>query len=126
MLNNIVDNLEQCGQQNIVHCCFHQARTGCSFFAVYVQSNNSPRFTFSLLSNDKTASTSSWRSSPDDSGFVSGLLTRTSDSVLDDLNSGDESGFSLNASVNKHNIREYCPRGEHPLDFEYVRNDDSA
>ena len=34
MLNNIVDNLEQCGQQNIVHGCFHQARTGCSFFAV--------------------------------------------------------------------------------------------
>ena len=31
MLNNIVDNLEQCGQQNIVQCCFHQARTGCSF-----------------------------------------------------------------------------------------------
>ena len=23
-----------------------------------------------------------------------------------------------------HNIREYCPRGEHPLDFEYVRKDD--
>ena len=35
MLNNIVDNFEQCGQQNIVHGCFHQARTGCSFFAVY-------------------------------------------------------------------------------------------
>ena len=35
MLNNIADNLEQCGQQNIVQCCFHQARTGCSFFAVY-------------------------------------------------------------------------------------------
>ena len=30
MLNNIVDNLEQCGHQNIVQCCFHQARTGCS------------------------------------------------------------------------------------------------
>ena len=42
MLNNIVDNLEQCGQQNIVHGCFHQARTGCSFFAVYLApgSNN--------------------------------------------------------------------------------------
>ena len=36
MLNNIVDNLEQCGQQNIVQCCFHQARTGCAFFAVCV------------------------------------------------------------------------------------------
>ena len=35
MLNNIVDNIEQCGQQNIVQCCFHQARTGCAFFAVY-------------------------------------------------------------------------------------------
>ena len=43
---------------------------------------------------------------------------------LDDLIIGDESGFSLNASVNTHNIREYCARGEHPLDFEYVRNDD--
>ena len=31
MLNNTVDNLEQCGQQNIVQCCFHQARTGCAF-----------------------------------------------------------------------------------------------
>ena len=36
MLKSIVDNLEQCGQQNIVHCCFRQARTGCSFLAVYV------------------------------------------------------------------------------------------
>ena len=35
MLNNIVDNLEQCGQHNIVQCCFYQARTGCAFFAVY-------------------------------------------------------------------------------------------
>ena len=35
MLNNIVDNLEQCGQHNIVQGCFHQARTGCAFFAVY-------------------------------------------------------------------------------------------
>ena len=35
MLNNIVDNLEQCGQHNIVQCCFHQARTDCAFFAVY-------------------------------------------------------------------------------------------
>ena len=33
--NNIVDNLEQCGLQNIVQSCFHQARTGCAFFAVY-------------------------------------------------------------------------------------------
>ena len=36
MLNNIVDKLEQCGQHNIVQCCFHQARTGCAFFAVYL------------------------------------------------------------------------------------------
>ena len=36
MLNNIVDKLEQCWQQNIVHGCFHQARTGCSIFAVYI------------------------------------------------------------------------------------------
>ena len=43
MLNNIVDNLEQCGQQNIVQCCFHQVRTGCAFFAVYAgQSTRAP------------------------------------------------------------------------------------
>ena len=35
MLNNIVNNLEQCGQQTVVQGCFHQARTGCAFFAVY-------------------------------------------------------------------------------------------
>ena len=34
MLNNIVDNIEQCWQQNIVQACFHHARTGCSFLAV--------------------------------------------------------------------------------------------
>ena len=35
MLNNIVDNIEQCGQHNIVQGCFHQPGTGCAFFAVY-------------------------------------------------------------------------------------------
>ena len=39
MLSNIVDNIEQCGQQNIVQACFHQARTGCSFLAVYTVLN---------------------------------------------------------------------------------------
>ena len=39
MSNNVDDNLEQCGQQNIVHCCFHQARTGCAFLAVYTAKN---------------------------------------------------------------------------------------
>ena len=34
MLNNIVDNIEQCCRQNIVLVCYHQARTGCSFLAV--------------------------------------------------------------------------------------------
>ena len=34
MLNNIVDNTEQWGQQNIVQCCLHQTRTVCSFNAV--------------------------------------------------------------------------------------------
>ena len=37
MLNNIVDKVEQCGQHNIVQCCFHHARTDCSFFAVVVR-----------------------------------------------------------------------------------------
>ena len=36
MLNIIVDNIEQCWQQNIVQACFHQARTGCPFLAVYM------------------------------------------------------------------------------------------
>ena len=31
---------------------------------------------------------------------------------LEDVVIGDEAGFSLNASVNTHNIREYHPRGE--------------
>ena len=35
MLNNIVDNFEQCWQQNIVQACFHHARTVCSLLAVY-------------------------------------------------------------------------------------------
>ena len=34
-IDRIVDNIEQCWQQNIVLACFHQARTGCSFLAVY-------------------------------------------------------------------------------------------
>ena len=53
MLNNVVDNIEQCGQQNIVHCCFHQARTGCPFFAVHTSSDihsNSANDTSSLKS----------------------------------------------------------------------------
>ena len=37
MLNNIVDNIEQCGQQNIVQCCFHQPRTGRALLAVYLK-----------------------------------------------------------------------------------------
>ena len=35
MLDIIVYNLEQCWQQDIVQCSFHQARADCSFFAVY-------------------------------------------------------------------------------------------
>ena len=35
MLNNIVDNIEQCRQHNIVQGCFHQAWTGCAFLRVY-------------------------------------------------------------------------------------------
>ena len=43
---------------------------------------------------------------------------------LEDVVIGDEAGFSLNASVNTHNIQEYHPRGEQPLNFQYLRNDD--
>ena len=39
MLNNIVDNIEQCGQHNIVQGCFHQPWTSCAFFAVYYDQN---------------------------------------------------------------------------------------
>ena len=42
---------------------------------------------------------------------------------LEDVVIGDEAEFSLNASVNNHNIREYLPRGEQPLNFQYLRND---
>ena len=42
MLNNIVDNIEQCGQHNIVQGCFEQPWTGWAFFAVY-------RVTFRIL-----------------------------------------------------------------------------
>ena len=35
MLNNIVDNIEQCGQHNIVQGCFHRPWTGCAFLRVY-------------------------------------------------------------------------------------------
>ena len=34
MLNNIVDNIEQCEQQNIVQRCFQQPWTGCAILAV--------------------------------------------------------------------------------------------
>ena len=34
LLNNIVDHIEQCWQQNIIQDCFHQAKTGCSFFCL--------------------------------------------------------------------------------------------
>ena len=37
MLNNIVDNIEQCGQHNIVQGCFHQPWTGCAFLRVYLR-----------------------------------------------------------------------------------------
>ena len=38
MLNNIVDNIEQCWQQNIFQCCFQQTWTGCAILAVYTVS----------------------------------------------------------------------------------------
>ena len=54
-------------------------RNGLGLSSATFQSNNSPRSTFSPLSNDKTASTSSCMVIfPDDSGFVSGFSTRTS------------------------------------------------
>ena len=34
MMNNIVDNIEQCGQHNIVQGCFYQPWTGCAFLGV--------------------------------------------------------------------------------------------
>ena len=51
MLNNIVDNIEQCGQQNIVHCCFHQART--IFCCVYMFVASSRFHVFSLKTQCK-------------------------------------------------------------------------
>jgi hypothetical protein len=43
---------------------------------------------------------------------------------LENVLIGDEAGFSLNASVNTHNVREYAPHGQQPLDFRYARNID--
>lgn len=42
---------------------------------------------------------------------------------LEDFIIGDESGFAMNGMVNSHNIREYRPQRQPPLDFEYQRND---
>lgn len=39
---------------------------------------------------------------------------------------GDEAGFALNATVKTHDVREYHPRGEKPLDFDYQRNDNRS
>ena len=38
MLNNIVDNIEQCGQHNIVQGCFHQPETSDNFCRAVSQS----------------------------------------------------------------------------------------
>ena len=43
MLKDIVDNIEQCGQQNIVQCCIYQPRTGLLFLLSTLS------LTFSLL-----------------------------------------------------------------------------
>ena len=45
MLNNIIDNIKQCGQQNSVQSCFINISTSCSFSAVYVNFN----FTINFL-----------------------------------------------------------------------------
>ena len=49
MLNNTVDNIEQCGQHNIVQGCFHQPWTGCAFFAVYKSRNTHKHFSFHVI-----------------------------------------------------------------------------
>ena len=54
--------------------------------------------------------------------FCEWLLAQN-DRFLHDVVIGDESGFAMNASVNTHNIREYNPRGQQPLEFQYQRND---
>ena len=35
MLFNVVNSLEQCGQQNVVQYCFHQLRASCSFWLIF-------------------------------------------------------------------------------------------
>ena len=55
--------------------------------------------------------------------FCEWLIARNA-RFLEDVIVGDESGFALNGSVNTHNLREYHPSGQQPLDFEYQRNDD--
>ena len=40
---------------------------------------------------------------------------------VQDLVIGDEACFSLNSSLNTHNIRQYSPRGQRPLNFSYEK-----
>ena len=40
---------------------------------------------------------------------------------LEDLLIGDEACFSLKSSLNTHNIRQYAPRGQRPLEFSYEK-----
>ena len=51
-------------------------------------------------------------------------LRAQNERFLENVLIGDEAGFSLNASVNTHNVRQYAPRGQRPLDFQFERNDD--
>lgn len=51
-------------------------------------------------------------------------LRRQNRRFLENVVIGDEAGFALNATVNTHNVREYHPRGEKPLDFDYQRSND--
>lgn len=42
---------------------------------------------------------------------------------LEDLCISDESAFCLNGSISTHNVRQYAPRGQRPLDFAFERRD---
>lgn len=54
--------------------------------------------------------------------FCNWLLARPQ-RFLDNFGIGDEASFAMNGTVNSQNVREYAPRGQKPLNFDYEKKD---
>lgn len=54
--------------------------------------------------------------------FCNWLLARPP-RFLEDFCIGDEAAFSLNCSLNTHNVRQYAPQGQKPIDFSFEKRD---